>query len=227
MNQELLEQEEEDKNPLEGFKTVFTNFEWGISLSVGGYLFLIFLGISYSFFYFMTFRINIFLFSEINDFLMAPLANPLVIVLGLLSVGLLFGLIYLGFLWKKKHLKSYKIFFRIMMMGRKADKKNMDKMAKMNKSPVFISFGVLMYLFVAAQYYAIYRSTKTSHDKNLYHYKLSIDKDLVKNLDSLVYVGDNSAHYFLFDTIKREATVIPKEQVKFVRIIKNPKGRFL
>ncbi len=229
MNEELLKQEEEqeDKNPFEGFKTVFTNFEWGISLSVGGYLFLIFLGISYNFFYFMMFRINIFLFSEINDFLMAPLANPLVIVLGLLSVGLLFWLIYLGFLWKKKHLKSYQIFFRIMMIGRKADKKNMDKMAKMNKSPVFISFGVLTYLFVAAQYYAIYRSTKTSHDKNLYHYKLSTDKDLVKNLDSLVYVGDNSAHYFLFDTIKREATVIPKEQVKFVRIIKNPKGRFL
>jgi hypothetical protein len=228
MNEELLEhQEEEEKSPLDGFKNTFKNFEWGISLSVGGYLFLIFLGVTYNFFYFMIFRINIFLFSEINDFLMAPLANPLVIVLGLLSVGLLFGLMYLGFLWKKKHPKSYKIFFRIMTMGRKADKKNMDKMAKMNKSPVFISFGVLMYLFVAAQYYAIYRSTKTSHDKNLYHYKLSIDKDLVKNLDSLVYVGDNSAHYFLFDTIKREATVIPKEQVKFVRIIKNPRGRFL
>jgi hypothetical protein len=226
MNEELL-QEEEDKNPLEGFKNTFKNFEWGISLSVGGYLILMFLGISYSFFYFMLFRINIFLFSEINDFLMAPLANPLVIVLGLLSVGLLFGLMYLGFFWKKKHFKSYKIFFRIIMMGRKADKKNMDKVAKMNKSPVFISFGVVMYLFVAAQYYAIYRSTKTSHNKNLYHYKLSIDKDLVKNLDSLVYVGDNSAHYFLFDTIKREATVIPKEQVKLVRIIKNPKGRFL
>jgi hypothetical protein len=227
MNEELLEQEEEDKNPFDGFKTVFTNFEWGISLSVGGYLVLIFLGISYSFIYFMTFKINIFLFSEINDFLMAPLANPLVIVLGLLSVSFLFGVMYLGFLWKKKHLKSYKIVFRIMMMGRKADKKNMDKMDKMSKSPVFIFFGVLMYLFVAAQYYAIYRSSKTSHNKNLYHYKLSIDKDLIKNLDSLVYVGDNSAHYFLFDTIKREATVIPKEQVKFVRIVKNPRGRFL
>ena len=59
MNEELSEQEEEVKNPLDGFKTVFTNFEWGISLSVGGYLILIFLGISYSFFYFMTFRINI------------------------------------------------------------------------------------------------------------------------------------------------------------------------
>jgi hypothetical protein len=227
MNEELLNQEEEDKNPFDSFKNVFTKFEWGISLSVGGYLLLMFLGISYSFFYFMIFRINIFLFSEINDFLMAPLANPLVIVLGLLSVGLLFGLMYLGFLWKKKHIKSYKTFFRIVMLGRKADKKNMDKMAKMNKSPMFISFGVLMYLFVAAQYYALYRSSKTSHDKNLYHYKLSIDKGLVKNLDSLVYVGDNSAHYFLFDTIKREAFVIPKEQVKFVRIMKNPKGRLL
>ncbi len=226
MNEELLDQEEH-LNPFDGFKNTLKNFEWGISLSVGGYLFLIFLGISYNFFYFSSFRINIFLFSEINDFLMAPLANPLVIVLGLLSVGLLFGLMYLGFLWKIKHLKSYKIFFRIMMMGRKADKKNMDKMDKMNKSPVFISFGVLTYLFLAAQYYAIYRSKKTSHDKNLYHYKLSIDKDLVKNLDSLVYVGDNSAHYFLFDTIRKEATVIPKDQVKYVRIVKNPKGRLL
>jgi hypothetical protein len=224
MNQELLEQDEEDKNPFDGFKTVFTNFEWGISLSVGGYLFLIFLGISYNFFYFMIFRINIFLFSEINDFLMAPLANPLVIVLGLLSIGLLILLLYLSFLWQRKHFKSYQIVYRILMLGRKADKK---KISKMMKSPFYIGFAVLTYLFVAAQYYAIYRSTKTSHDKNLYHYKLSIDKDLVKNLDSLVYVGDNSAHYFLFDTIKREATVIPKEQVKFVRIIKNPKGRFL
>ena len=222
MNEELLEQE--DKNPLEGFKTVFTNFEWGISLSVGGYLVLIFLGISYSFFYFMTFRINIFLFSEINDFLMAPLANPLVILLASLSMGLLLVLYYLSFLWQRKHFKSYQIFYRIMMLGRKADKK---KISKMMKSPFYIFFAVLVYLLVAAEFYSFYRSSKTYHNENLFHYKLSIDKDLVKNLDSLVYVGDNSAHYFLFDTIKREATVIPKEQVKFVRIVKNPKGRFL
>ena len=222
MNEELLEQE--DKNPLEGFKTIFTNFEWGISLSVGGYLVLIFLGISYSFFYFMTFRINIFLFSEINDFLMAPLANPLVILLASLSMGLLLVLYYLSFLWQRKHFKSYQIFYRIMMLGRKADKK---KISKMMKSPFYIFFAVLVYLLVAAEFYGFYRSSKTYHNENLFHYKLSIDKDLVKNLDSLVYVGDNSAHYFLFDTIKREATVIPKEQVKFVRIVKNPKGRFL
>ena len=111
-----------------------------------------------------------------------------------------------------------------MMLGRKADKK---KISKMMKSPFYIFFAVLVYLLVAAEFYGFYRSSKTYHNENLFHYKLSIDKDLVKNLDSLVYVGDNSAHYFLFDTIKREATVIPKEQVKFVRIVKNPKGRFL
>ena len=172
----------------------------------------------------MIFKINIFLFSEINDFLMAPLANPLVIVLALISVGLLFLLYYLSFLWMRKHLKSYQIFYRIVMMGRKADKKKINKLMK---SPWYIGFSVLLYLFIAAQYYALYRSSKTSHNKNLYHYKLSINKDVILNTDSLVYVGDNSAHYFLFDTIKREATVIPKEQVKFVRIIKNPKGRLL
>ena len=166
MNEELPEQEE-DYNPLEGFKNTFKNFEWWISLSVGGYLFLIFLGISYNFFYFSIFRINIFLFSEINDFLMAPLANPLVIILALMSVGLLFVLYYLSFLWMRKHFKSFHFFFRIMMIGRKADKKSMIKYMK---SPFYIGFSVLLYLFVAAQYYAIYRSSKTSHDKNLYHY---------------------------------------------------------
>ena len=223
MNEELSEQEEV-KNPLDVFKTVFTNFEWGISLSVGGYLILTFLGISYSFFYFMTFRINIFLFSEINDFLMAPLANPLVIVLALLNMGLLIILYYLSFLWMNKHFKSYQIVYRIMMLGRKADKK---KISKYMKSPLYLIFAVLVYLLLAAELYGIYRSNKTSHDKNIYHYKLSIDKDVIINTDSLVYVGDNSSHYFLFDTLKREATVIPKEQVKFVTIMKNPKGRFL
>jgi hypothetical protein len=149
MNEELLKQgEEEDvKNPLAGFKDVFTRFEWGISLSVGGYLLLMFLGVSYSFFYFSIFRINIFLFSEINDFLMAPLANPLVIILALLSVGLLILLLYLSFLWQRKHFKSYKIFYRVMMLGRKADKKKINKMMK---SPFYIGFAVFMYLFVAA-----------------------------------------------------------------------------
>lgn len=223
MNEELLEQEE-DKNPFEGFKSTLKNFEWGISLSVGGYLFLIFLGISYNFFYFMTFRINIFLFSEINDFLMAPLANPLVILLALFNMGVLFGIYYLSFLWEKKHFKSYLLFWQITMLNKKIDKKGINKYMK---SPTFLIVSIVLYLFLAAQYYGIYRSGKTSHDKNLYHYKLSIDKDIVINTDSLVYVGDNSSHYFLFDTLKREATVIPKEQVKFVRIIKNPKGRFL
>lgn len=225
MNEELLNQEEEqDKNPFDNFKSIFTKFEWGISLSVGGYLLLMFLGISYSFFYFMTFKINIFLFSEINDFLMAPLANPLVVVLALLSIGLFVLLYQFSFFWMKKHFKSYQVFYRVMMLGRKADKK---KISKMMKSPLYFAFAVVIYLLFAAEVYGLYRSSKTSHDKNINHYKLSIDKDLVKNLDSLVYVGDNSAHYFLFDTIKREATVIPKEQVKLVRIILNPNGRFL
>lgn len=223
MNEPLLEQEE-DKNPFDGFKTVFTKFEWGISLSVGGYLLLIFLGISYSFFYFMTFKINIFLFSEINDFLMAPLANPLVIVLALLSMGLLLVLYYLSFLWQRKHFKSYQIVYRIMMLGKKADK---EKIIKFMKSPLYIFLAVSVYLLVAAEFYGFYRSSKTIHNKNVFHYKLSIDKDVIINTDSLVYVGDNSSHYFLYDTLKREATVIPKEQVKFIRIIKNPMGRFL
>ena len=223
MNEELLDQEEQI-NPFDGIKNTLKNFEWGISLSVGGYLFLIFLGISYNFFYFMTFRINIFLFSEINDFLMAPLANPLVIVLALFSVGVLSGLLYLGFLWQQKHFKSYQVLYRILMLGKKADKKKINKMMK---SPFYIGFAVLTYLLLAAELYGFYRANKTNHDKNIYHYKLSIDKDLIKNLDSLVYVGDNSAHYFLFDTIRKEATIIPKDQVKYVRVVKNPKGKLL
>ena len=155
---------------------------------------------------------------------MAPLANPLVIVLALLNMGLLVMLYNLSFLWMKKHFKSYQIVYRIMFLGKKADKKNISKMMK---SPFYIFFAVLVYLLLAAELYGFYRSSKTFHDKNIYHYKLSIDNDALKNRDSLVYVGDNSAHYFLFDTIKREATVIPKDQVKFVRIIKNPKGRLL
>jgi hypothetical protein len=226
MNEELPKQEEEEdvKNPLENFKNIFTNFEWGISLSVGGYLLLMFLGISYSFFYFMTFKINIFLFSEINDFLMAPLANPIVVGVALLSIGLFILLYQLSFFWMKKHFRSYQVFYRVMMLGRKADRKKINKMMK---SPLYFVFAVVVYLLLAAELYGFYRSSKTLHDKNLFHYKLSVDKDLVKNIDSLVYVGDNSAHYFLFDTIKHEATVIPKEQVKYVRIMKNPKGRLL
>lgn len=222
MNEEPLEQEE-DKNLFEGFKEKLKNFEWGISLSVGGYLFLIFLGLTYNFFYFMMFRVNIFLFSEINDFLMAPLANPLVIVLALFNMGFLFGIYYLSFLWEKKHYKSYLLFWQITMFNRKMDKKGIDKYMK---STTFLIISIVLYLFIAAQYYAIYRSSKTSHDKNLFHYKLSIDKDVIINIDSLVYVGDNSAHYFLYDTLKREATIIPKEQVKFVTVKKNPKGKF-
>ncbi|PWK28460.1 hypothetical protein LV89_00664 [Arcicella aurantiaca] len=131
---------------------------------------------------------------------------------------------YLSFLWMKKHFKSYQIAYRIMMLGRKADRK---KISKYMKSPLYISFSILIYLLLAAELYGFYRANKTLHDKNIYHYKLSIDKDLVENLDSLVYVGDNSAHYFLFDTIRKEATIIPKDQVKFVRIVKNKKGRLL
>jgi hypothetical protein len=222
MNEELLDQEEH-KNPFDGFKDTLKNFEWGISLSVGGYLFLIFLGLSYNFSYFLFFKVNIFLFSEINDFLMAPLANPLVILLGALSAGLVFFLMYLGFSWQKKHYKSYSVAMRIMMLGKKVDQKKIDKLSK---SPVYISIMLVVYLFYAAFFYGQYRSKKTYSDKNLFHYKLSVDNEKLKNIDSLIYVGDNSAHYFLYDTVKRQATVIPKSEVKFVRIVKNPKGVF-
>ena len=214
--------EEEVKNPLDAVKTIFTNFEWGISLSVGGYLFLIFLGITYNFWYFAPFKINIFLFSEINDFLMAPLANPLVILFGLLSVGLVSLFVYLGYLWGKKNSKSYQLFYRIIWLGFNPDKK---KVNKISYSPLAIGSLLTLYLFVAALYYAIYRNKKTIHDQNIFHYKLSIDNPALKNRDSLIYVGDNSSYYFLYDTLKHEATVIPKGEVKFVSISKNPKGK--
>ena len=120
-------------------------------------------------------------------------------------------------------MKTYRIFYRITMFGMNPD----NKKAKENLySPPLIMFMLVLYLFSAAMFYAIHRSEKTVHDKNLYHYKLSIDSTVIKNTDSLVYVGDNSGHYFLYDTIRRQATVIPKEQVKFVTIMKNPKGKF-
>jgi hypothetical protein len=221
MNEELIK--EEHINPFDGFKNTLKNFEWGISLSVGGYLFLIFLGLSYNFSYFLFFKINIFLFSEVNDFLMAPLANPLVIVLGALSAGLVFFLMYLGFAWQKKNYKSYNVAMRVLMLGKKVDQKKIDKLSK---SPVYISIMLVIYLFYAAFFYGKYRSKKTFNDKNLFHYKLSVDNEKLKNIDSLIYVGDNSAHYFLYDTVNHQATVIPKNEVKFVRIIKNPNGRF-
>ena len=223
MNEELRENDE-IKDPFVGFRATLKNFEWGISLSVGGYLFLIFIGLTYNFFYFLPFKINIFLFSEINDFLMSPLANPLVIVLCLLSVGFVCLLYYLNFVWEKKYPKGYQVIHKVMMMGRKIDSKKFNKM--MHK-PIYIGSMVTLYLFVAAEFYGIYRSEKTFKDKNLFHYKLSVDKTVIKNIDSLTYVGDNSSYYFVYDTLRREATVIPKDQVKFVRIVKNPKGRIL
>ena len=102
------------------------------------------------------------------------------------------------------------------------------QMAKNKKAGLTVAgIAIILYLFIASMFYAFHRSNKTRENKNIVNYKVYFESEEKMNQDSLLFVGDNSQYYFMYDTTRKEALVIPKEKVKLVKIMRNKDGRIL
>lgn len=184
-----------------------------ISPALLGYLTLIFVGMTYSFFYFMVFKINIFRFSDINDFLMAPFQELFVIPFCIFGVLIVVLLANLDDWLRKNHTELYKkLSFKKDIHSQKSERK---------RDSAFI-FCFVLYIFVGAEVYGVYAGKKTIDNLNFLKY--NVDVELKIPTDSLIFVGDNSGYYFFYLKTKKQAIVIPRDKVNYVLIEKRKGG---
>lgn len=196
--------------------------EWGISVSVGGYLILVTIGMLFSFAYYAMFRINIFKFSDLSDFLLVPFADPFTILFLLASVVFILALAQLNNWWKAKYPKSFVSWTYWLSLGVVKEIES-EKYKKREKNIYLVS--LIMYIAYAAAFYGIYKRKKVLENQTYIEYKVNFESDMPVK-DSLIFLGDNANYYFLHHVSQKESYIIPKDKLNYVKVKKNPNGRF-
>lgn len=157
-----------------GKKKIKFDFQGYITMA---YLLIVVIGMMFDYQYYDLFEINIFEYSDILDFLLAPVKNLELIAFALASLFLVWIYIKIDVIWKKKRPKSYKRF----NFG--ADKYR----------EVFYVFAIISYLFLGSTLYAKRQLSKfNSSPKSIELMFESGDKKLIGNL-----IGKNSDYIFL------------------------------
>lgn len=208
-------------NPIERFRKIIQRVDWGLSVSVTGYLMLMFIGMCFSFCYYAHFKINIFRFSEISDFLLIPFADPFTIIFTLASLGLVLGLAYVIEYWKWKSFESFSKWERILSFG--LVKRSVEAHS-LRKKDTSYAIAILLYVLTAALRYGTHKADQVINNTTFIEYSVNIAGDLPAK-DSLLFVGENSSYYFLYHKSEKTSIVLPKDKVNYVKIRRNKNGR--
>lgn len=214
----------EGKNFFKEYIDKIKEVEWGISVSVGGYLVLITIGMLFSFCYYFTFKINIFKFSELSDFILIPFSDPFTIIFTIVSLGVIYALSLFSEWHKTNYPESFRKWTYWFSFG--TIKETESEVYKKKEKGMYI-FSVIIYVFYAAMFYGIRKHNKVIENRTFLDYKVDFETQLPAPVkDSLVFLGDNAGYYFLYHISKKEAYIVPKDKLNYVRIKKNPNGRF-
>ena len=142
-----------------------------------GYFSIVVVGMMFDYQYYTNFGINIFEYSDILDFLLAPAKNLEVILFAFASALFVYLLFKIDSIWQKKRPKSYKRF-----------NFNMGKYR-----PYFIGIYLLLYLFFSSTFYAKRQFSKfIESPKSIELIFESGEKRVIGDL-----IGKNSDYIFL------------------------------
>jgi hypothetical protein len=212
---------EKENDIIKSFLGKLRDAEWGISVSVGAYLILIVIGMIFSFCYYLPYKINIFKFSDINDFILIPFADPFILFFVSVSLGFIYVLYLWNEWWKKSNPASFRKWNLWLSFGR-VD--TYSEKYKKNEPKLFI-YAVAIYVIYAATLYSSHKEKKVLENQTFVEYKVNFEGDLPVK-DSLTFLGDNANYYFLYHIRTKESYVIPKDKLNYLKIKKNPSGRF-
>ena len=147
-----------------------------------GYLCIVIVGMMFDFNYYNKFSINIFEYSDILDFLLAPVKNSLLIIFAAATVVVVLIFFKLDKIWMEKRPKSYKRF-------------NFGMSTNWNQRyrPFMVGFSLLAYMWLASSYYGDMTYDRFSESPK--RIELTFDsggKTISGNL-----IGKNSDYVFL------------------------------
>jgi len=183
------------------FKDFFRN---DISLLLTfGYIFLLFIGMIFNSIYFSMHQINIFRYSDITDFLLAPFRDIFILIFTICSILVILIVVRIDDYLMQNYPKTY--------LKIKLFKKNREKHESWFEVKG-VSILIIIYIVVAAFQYAVYRSERI--DEQRLKIQDSIFKDNKFNpTDSIYYLGNTNQYIFVKNHSKNESYIIPTTDI--------------
>lgn len=168
-----------------------------------GYIFLIFIGMIFNSIYFSMHHINIFRYSDITDFLLAPFRDIFILIFTIGSILMIIIVVRIDDFFMQKFPKTY--------LKIKVFKKNREKHESWFEVKG-VSILIMIYIVAAAFQYAVYRSERI--DEQRLKIQDSVFKDNKFNpTDSIYYLGNTNQYIFVKNHSKNEAYIIPTTDI--------------
>ena len=174
-----------------------------------GYLSLIIIGMLFNGMFYGILRINIFDYSDISDFLLAPFRDLFILVFTIISLCIIYGFTLLDEWMEPRFPKTYqKLYWGV-------DRKKFQNWYQKNGMLQLILF----YIVMASWVYANLRA------KNIFNQQISKTQVITKDnkfepTDTLFYLGKTNTYCFFYIKNKKQSVIIPNQDVLRINLNK-------
>lgn len=182
------------------------------------YLLLIVIGLLFSSFYYIGFQINIFEFADLSDFLLAPIAQPLVLVFSVISLFLAYQAIRFTEYMDKKF-PRYATWWN---MGFKVGTPEYLRYWRLSAVGAFIS-----YLVIAAYFFGVYRSEMIFKSEDRKIVLEPAGNGTEASLRQVYFLGKTASWIFISEGKGKPIECLPIEGGLFRIYWKAPSGKRL
>jgi hypothetical protein len=202
------------ENPI---KRLFNYFQKEPAQSLTfGYLLLITIGLIFDFFYYSSFKLNVLLFVELDDLLLAPIQDIGVLFAVFMFCLFTYGLVELDIWWRAKYPDTFRKFSLLK-----------DPFSKKNNArrPKLYAVMFVLYIFNGAAYYGMWqgKKVKNGESKKIVFDIKDAPKDAPKDstkTNPTFFIGKTKSYFFVYDTATKKATIISSDEVKKLRFEK-------
>jgi hypothetical protein len=177
-----------------------------------GYILLITIGLIFDFFYYSGFKLNVLLFVELDDLLLAPIQDIGVLLAVFAFCLFTYGLIELDIWWRANYPDTYRKF--------SFSKDPFSKKSNNQRQKLFILMFVL-YAFNGALYYGKWQGkrVKSGASKKIVFDIKDTPKDTMKT-NPIFFIGKTKSYFFVYDTATQKTTIINAGEVKQFYFVK-------
>ena len=177
-----------------------------------GYILLITIGLIFDYFYYAGFKLNVLLFVELDDLLLAPIQDIGVLLAVFAFCLFTYGLIELDIWWRANHPDTYRKF--------SFSKDPFSKKSNNQRQKLFILMFVL-YAFNGALYYGTWQGkrVKNGASKKIVFDIKDTPKDTTKT-NPIFFIGKTKSYFFVYDTATQKTTIINAGEVKQFNFVK-------
>ncbi len=185
------------------WQKISTLLKHDLSMSLTlGYLVLIVVGMIFNSFYYTSLGFNIFNYSDISDFLLAPFRDPNILLFLLISISFIYVLSLLDDYLERTFPKLYSKLLLGLDKERYQDWYSVKGYAMLT----------ILYVFFAAQIYSTFKF-KEIKDATVSSTKVMLKDNKFEPTDTLIYAGKTNSFVFLYLRNKAETAIIPAADV--------------